>query len=318
MWMALLLLSLTGCAMVGQQFGRGFAIGYRFQQGVTAYRTQQYAAAARDFSAVIALNPQYELAYEWRAVSYIGLHDFRSAVADYDQALFLLNDAGAPRARRSTLLERRAYAKSSAGDFAGAIRDDTAALSINPDDSYLYLNRAWTYSNHQDYAKAIADLSLILRKDPQFTQALRQRASTYGAAHDYSDAIADDTSILDSRMTDAPALNERCWYRTLAGSNLQLALNDCNAALRLHMTRGLRAATLQSRSLTYFKLRQFDNSLADCNASLALARMADTLYVRSLVERALNNAENAQRDASEALALDPKIVETYAGYGLRR
>ena len=103
------------------------------------------------------------------------------------------------------------------------------------------------------------------------------------------------------------ALNGRCWARAMLGQDLDKALSDCDAALRL---RPKEAAFLDSRALVRLRRGDLDKALADYTAAIAVApRNAWSLYARGVVERRLGNTAAADTDRAAALAINPRIEE---------
>ena len=77
-------------------------------------------------------------------------------------------------------------------------------------------------------------------------------------------------------------LNERCWFRAIHDDELDLALADCSAALKLKPDF---AAALDSRGFVELRMNRLDAAIADYSAALAAApNMAESLYGRGLAE----------------------------------
>lgn len=82
----------------------------------------------------------------------------------------------------------RGYALRKAGDFAGAVREYSAALALNPTHFKALFNRAFSRDKLGQYAAALADYEAALRLDPTSSYAhynagiVRDRLGQYGAA----------------------------------------------------------------------------------------------------------------------------------------
>ena len=75
---------------------------------------------------------------------------------------------------------------------------------------------------------------------------------------------------------------------------------------------------LRSRCLVRYRLGDFANAMADCDAALKHnSTMSTSLYVRGLAKKRLGYAELGNADIAAATALDSKIADTYAGYGVK-
>jgi len=89
-------------------------------------------------------------------------------------------------------------------------------------------------------------------------------------------------------------LNARCWCRALEGSDLALAVKDCNAAL----TRA-------------------DKSIADYNASLKInAQNAWSLYGRGVDKLRQQKTSDAEVDIARATAVWPQVAEEFKRRGI--
>ena len=107
----------------------------------------------------------------------------------------------------------------------------------------------------------------------------------------------------DSRKADA--LNGRCWTRALAGQDLDRALADCNAALKL---RSGDPTFLDSRGLVQLRRGDNDRAIADYDAVLKLQpRRAWALYGRGLARQRKGLKAEGDADIAAALAIDRNL-----------
>jgi tetratricopeptide (TPR) repeat protein len=167
----------------------------------------------------------------------------------------------------------------------------------------------------QDYAPSDHELQLRLARTPTLASEFIDRAGARALKADYDGAIADYGAALNLRPDDAELLNSRCFTRGIADRALDLALTDCNAAID---QKPHNAAYLDSRGFVYFRMGALDKAVSDLNAALDVAPdQAPTLYVRGLIERRRGDAAHGDADVAAAKALDPTVVATYAGYGVK-
>ncbi len=76
----------------------------------------------------------------------------------------------------------------------------------------------------------------------------------------------------------ATAYNNRCWARFLMGRDLDQALADCTASLRLSPNQ---ADTINTRGVVQLKLGAFDRAIADFSAAIAInPKDAGSRYAR--------------------------------------
>lgn len=122
---------------------------------------------------------------------------------------------------------------------------------------------------------------------------------------------------IDSHNRDdvqmARALNLCCWARTLSAQELDRALSDCKAAVRMKPDT---ASFLDSRGLVYLRQGNYDRAIADYDAALRLQpKIAWALYGWGLA-KLMGQAAAGQADLAAATALQPKIAEEAAREGI--
>src|SRR5262249_55535042 len=146
-------------------------------------------------------------------------------------------------------------------DYARAIADYDQAIRLNPQAAEAYNNRGDAYKNgpQHDYAHAIADYDQAIRLNPQYALAYSNRAQAYYAVQDYAHEVADYDQALRIEPSNAGWLNGRCWARAVWGQQLDQALADCDASLRI----ASEPNTLDSRGMVHFKRGEFQAALAD-------------------------------------------------------
>src|SRR5437660_766717 len=131
---------------------------------------------------------------------------------------------------------------------------------------------------------------------------------------DYDRAIQDYDQAVRLKPDDAAALNNRCWARAVANKALEAALSDCNESLRL---RPDDAGTMHSRGFVHFRMGRYDEAIADFDNSLSRdPKSADMLYMRGLAKGVRHDTAGSDADIAEAKAIDPRVAERYAGYGV--
>ena len=265
------------------------AAGYS-RRGAAAASNKRYAEAIGDFDKAIALAP--------------GEGHYR-----YQRALAHFSIAYDKRAKEPTEAEKIA-------EKAGATELDRA-IDLSPSDVDARMLRASRRLRDEDRAGAGVDLRAA---DAALAPQSDRRLSVAGMLTeigDYDRAIANYDSWFKAHPEDssrAGAFNGRCWTRALAGRELDQALDDCNAALRL---RKGDASTLDSRALVRLRAGQWKQAVSDYDAALKNdPDNAWSRYARGVALTRGGDAKRGSEDRAAAIKLDEKIEERAKRYDL--
>lgn len=248
-------------------------------------------------------------------------------------------------------LARRGAAFASRKEYDKAIADLSRAVALAPDNADYVFERARAYQENNQPFLAMGDLNKSLELRPNDIPALTTRALFQLAGHDKPHALADLAAAdrlaakgADSRLDIAqvymsarepslavpqydlwiaahpedarlgPALNGRCWARGLLGRDLDLALADCEKALKRDRKS---AQALDTRGLVRLRQGQFDMAIADYDAALALRPgEAWSFYGRGLAKLRKGLTAEGKADIAAATALRPGVTEEAKAYGL--
>ncbi|WP_380925298.1 hypothetical protein [Sphingomonas leidyi] len=124
-------------------------------------------------------------------------------------------------------------------------------------------------------------------------------------------------AAIAKRPGNAGFLNGRCWIKGTLDVQLDTALKDCTRAIELG-SGGAAAAALDSRALVYFRMRRFEEALADINAALEQRpAAANSLFLRGLILRRTGDAKAGDAALAEAELLFPQVDEDFARYGIK-
>jgi tetratricopeptide (TPR) repeat protein len=259
--------------------------------------------------------------------------------------------ATAPEPVDADGLARRAAARTSRADYAGAVADWDRVVGMEPKVAGHYYDRAIALARSNDRDKAVADLDQAIALEPGHFKALlfrgelrAQAGAMDGARQDFDEALKaapDHENVLiaiaiayegvddygaaianyDAWIAAHPkhplipdALNGRCWDKMMANRDLVSAVDDCDRALK----EGPRSANvLDSRAWARYRLGQFDKAIGDFDAALKLQpRMASSLYGRGLTELARGQVKPAKADIDAASAQDAEEAAKMRKAGL--
>jgi tetratricopeptide (TPR) repeat protein len=114
------------------------------------------------------------------------------------------------------------------------------------------------------------------------------------------------------------ALGNRCWAKALLGQDLKSALKDCDSALgRIGEKDAGSAAILLGRGVVHLRLGDYDKSIADFDAALALRpKSAWSLYGRGIAKIRRSKTVEGQADLTAAAAIWPAIADDFANRGI--
>jgi tetratricopeptide (TPR) repeat protein len=200
------------------------------------------------------------------------------------------------------------------GDYAHAIADFDQALQLNSEYVDAYVGRGNTYYFENDYFHAIADFDRALRLKPDSAEIYVDRGLVYQDKDDFDDAVADFSEAIRLDPTAFSAYNDRCLARVNHGRDLDAALNDCDAAIKLHPD----IYVLRIRAFVYYRLGRYDEAIADATAALAGdPKFAYALYVRGMAWIAKGDRARGSADMAAAKAISPRVADEYAGFGVR-
>jgi tetratricopeptide (TPR) repeat protein len=246
---------------------------------------------------------------------------------------------------------RRGAAFASRNNFPQAIADLTRACELDPNEPQYFYDRGIARLSNAQPTLAMGDFDQTLKLKPEHVGARVARAELRIAGWGRPDALADldvadkvaakeadirlhmgtiyartgalepaitqftmwlDTHDRDGRKADV--LSGRCRARALLDVELQKALDDCNAALKL------RPGTphfVESRGLALLRLGEFDKSIADCDVVLKeQPKNALALYVRGLGKLRKGKTAEGEADVDAAKALQPMMIEDAKRRGL--
>jgi len=245
------------------------------------------------------------LGYQGRALLVAG--DAVEGMRVLNQALALDPDAATALLARGLFLVGR-------GDFAGGVRDLTAALRVMPGDPDAMNARAVAYVRLGQLPQAIADLGAGLARFPNHPILLHNRANALRDSGAVESALRDYDRLILVHGRTAAALTDRCLARLVRG-DLALAEADCVAAEAMAPDD---PGIIENRGLVELRWNRPDKALAHFNLALSIRQdMPWSLYGRGVVRLRRGDVARAGVDIRAARALDPRVSEDLARFGIR-
>lgn len=198
-------------------------------------------------------------------------------------------------------------------DFAGRKADLALALQLEPGEPDALAAGADLQERQGDWKGAVATWSKAFTVQPTAEMLLYRRGIAELRAGD-ADAARKDFAAARAKAKSAAALNALCWTSATAGVDLDQALADCDAALKLEPTS---PQILDSRGFVLMRLGRNDEAITALSAALALRPdLAPTLMARAVAEARKGDTGAARRDYDAALKQDPEIGARFADYGI--
>lgn len=255
-------------------------------------------------------DPAARLAQQWQVCEAGLIHDQRIAAC----SAVIADDATAPD-RRAAALIQRGMLRAELVQHTRAVADFGRALRIDPSLVQAYVARAAVHQERGAFDRAVRDYDAALALNPRSSAAVEGREAALSLrTSSYGLQIQRLTEALAEAPGDVSLLNNRCWVRAISDDDLDAALADCDAALRIEPAH---AATLDSRGMVRLKRGEFDLALADYEAALAVEPgRGHYLYGRGIARIRLGQEDEGWADLEAAEAAEPGITRVYAGYGV--
>jgi tetratricopeptide (TPR) repeat protein/predicted aspartyl protease len=258
--------------------------------------------------------PKDAAAYSRRGTAFAARRDFQHAIADLTQACELAPD-------EPNYFYERGIARRDSGQPIPALADFDQAIKIKIDHVPALAARAELRLQNGDAAAAVPDLEAADHAAAKEADVRFRLGLDYQHANLMPQSVAQYDLWIAAHADDArlgAALGNRCWAKALLGQDLKSALKDCDSALgRIGKKNAGSAAILLSRGVVRLRLGDYDKSIADFDAALALSpQSAWSLYGRGIAKVRRNQAAEGQADLGAAAAIWPSIADDFAKRGM--
>lgn len=311
-------------------------IGYH-NRGHLFHKWGQLDKAIADFSQVISLDPKADYAYHDRGLCWAIKGNADEAIKDCTEAINL-------NPNWAVNWFNRGSAYHGLKQYPLAIDNLTKAIGIEFDDKYMaYFVRGLVKFDMGDYWGAIKDYSDAITANPGFVDILLKKATTWmkvkkpdSSMRDYQVGLSIEIAIsegngIESRreiyqtaitdLTDALKYNPRnedgYIARSLAyvlSNNYEQALQDINAAIELHPgsydTKFVKGDARLYKGNILFNLKRYEEAVESYSESIKLnSQVAQTWYLRGNAYIEQNQLSLALEDFSQSLNIDPAYLK---------
>ena len=239
-----------------------------------------------------------------RAALYVILHLYDRAVEDCEAAPHLVSAS-------SYVICGSAFR--GLGNYTHAIEEYDRAIKFNPGYVEARVRRGEVYDEMGDHDRAVAIYKNVLQLAATTPSEIAFRAEAHENLKDYAAAAADYDKAVSIDPRNPRVLGTSCWIRATHQLQLDVALRRCNEAVELSG----RPEAFDARALVLYEINAYASAIADADSALDLdPKKVGSLYVRGLAKQKSGDAAGGAADIAAAKAIDPKIAETYAGYGV--
>ena len=158
------------------------------------YYEWDWAAAEQEFRIAIALNPNYELGYDWYGY-------YLTAMKRYDEARVILEKAKELDPLSVPITTDIGFSVLYSGDYDLASKKLQTALQMNPKFLLAHIWMGRTYQAKKMYPEAIAEYKITLELSMNWPVALAVIGNVYGVSGDKANAqkILDTLAALSSK-----------------------------------------------------------------------------------------------------------------------
>ncbi len=206
----------------------------------------------------------------------------------------------------------RGNAKFNLNDYAGAIKDYTAAIRLKSDYADAYNNRGNARYQLEQYFVAIADYDIVIRLEPDAAYAYYNRGIAKGSLGQYFDEIADYDIAIRLNPDDADAYLLRGNTKAVLEQYFA-AISDYDTAIRLEPDD---AEAYLWRGNVKDSLGQYFAAISDYDTAIRLEPdYAEAHLWRGIVKSRLKQHAEAIADYDIAIRLKPDYAKAYHSRG---
>jgi Flp pilus assembly protein TadD/archaellum component FlaC len=155
-----------------------------FHRAAARYDLGNRQGALADYTAVLAITPDDDVAYNNRGLVRYDLEDKVGAIADFEAAI-------RHNPHNYVAYTNRGYVQSELGDKLAAIADYTTAVQLNPDYAIAYFYRGLAQTRIQNKLGAIQDYTEVVRLKPQDASVFFYRGLAYAKMGQSMEAMRD-------------------------------------------------------------------------------------------------------------------------------
>jgi tetratricopeptide (TPR) repeat protein/transglutaminase-like putative cysteine protease len=252
--------------------------------------------------------PTTAAGYVTQGAAFRAADQAKEAMAAYDQALVLDPKSAAAMGGRAAILAQAPTMMEKANV------DADAALKIDPNAETALVAKALLAEYGRRWPEEQGFLDKALKVDPHDAVALAARAGVELEKKQETQARVDFAEARRFGAGSPYVLNLVCYEAATRGFELDQALTDCDAAIKMAPKA---PDILDSRGFVLLRLKRDEEAIAQYDTVLTLEPFtAESLLGRSFAERRRGRTADADRDLQAAMAADPKVSDEFKRYGV--
>jgi tetratricopeptide (TPR) repeat protein len=197
-------------------------------------------------------------------------------------------------------------------DYQGALTALTAAIECDPAPVNFYYQRALVNKILKNYDRVLIDCQKILAHDPTHASASWLNAVALVKTENYQTALPN----LDRHIQLSPQDPNGYYYQGICYErldNFSEALVSLNRAIELQPNYPI---FHHARGRTHRKAGDLESALIDFNITIDRKPQAIVYEERSEIHRCLGSHDEALKDCTRAIELNPQLVGAYFRRGL--
>ena len=206
-------------------------------------------------------------------------------------------------------------AKYHLGNYAGAIKDYTAAIRIKPDLDDAHNNRGAAKYRLGQHAAAIIDFDTAIRLEPDYAKAYNNRGLVNADLGQHAAAISDYDTAIRLEPDYADAYKNRGSAKSKLGQHAA-AISDYDTAIRLKPDY---VDAYVNRGNAKARLEQFSAAISDFDTAIRLEPDLALAYNnRGKAKSDLGQYFAAIIDFDTAIRFKPDFAEVYVSRGIAK
>jgi clan AA aspartic protease (TIGR02281 family) len=275
---------------------KSFGQNYNFDQGVKAFKENDYERALKHFDIAIEDNPKEPISYYYRSIIYNSYEQYSYALRDITSSIKLISNK--EKELLSGAYQLRATIYFSIENNEKCFEDFNSAIKLTPKDPQIYLDRAQYYFEIDQFKNAEADYKQALKIDETLVMAYAGLGRNYINEKRYLEA----EKILNQAIKLSPDYSGGYKFRGRVNYELKKyddAIEDLYYALTIDVTqKDLRFMFIEYASKNY------PLAFAKVNAMLATnPDKEEWLFIRATLYEETHNYNAAIIDYSKLIEI---------------